>query len=37
LSGGGAHLHIHRTVYIKWGKVVVELHSSTFKTWRFFF
>ncbi len=35
-SGGGANLHIHRSVYSKWGKGV-ELHSSYFKAWENYF
>jgi len=33
VSGGGAHLHIHRVAHTKLGKGV-ELHSRYFKTWR---
>lgn len=33
---GRADLHIHRSVYTKWGKGV-ELHQSHFKPWRDFF
>jgi len=34
VSGGGAHLHIHRTTYIKWSRGV-ELQSSYFNYFAF--